>query len=568
MNISLLQQSFRAAASKVHNLMRSASSIFQVVILLTLLAANFCFAAQDEEASKSEFGVITAQHGYVVDEDDEILETLDALSVVDIEQVNDPWLFVSTAAGTKGWIRTEQLHRSSLFPQITSENESAIRKSLEQAKIAVATSTNGENATVIEQMDAALQTFETKVGKDNTGYAWLLAYHSAIQIEQGEEEAAGETLKQAEQILRSLKALDSLHAADVFNAKAILAQTQGNSDAAIHDYQSALRIIRSHLSANHSDVRVLSSNLASAYDESGKPKLAIPHQRRAKEIGAIILPADVVERVDDCRNLAAYLFNSEEYKDARGELLEAKLMLEANETFSLTGTLEVMLDLSENYYQTSDPAMARERLNEIVAVLAIGSTGDDDAFDSASNRLHARTSKLLGLVESSVSRHAVALGHFEESLSFVDETAPDASDADTATEAGNMAAKLERYGAARRFYQKSLSMYEILEATKSDAAVQVQTLLAELPKDDGTPTPQDDSTDVAHVLVTAPHGYLTDESGKLVRTIRYFSYLEVVGETETSFRVRDQKSELFIRKELVRRWQDVAFLWRHVRTGG
>lgn len=83
------------------------------------------------------------------------------------------------------------------------------------------------------------------------------------------------TLKQSEKIFNDLGESKSLHAAELFNMKAIVADSEGDLETAIANYQEALLISSSFLGLDHMDIRVVSTSLASAYSQKGDLDVAI-----------------------------------------------------------------------------------------------------------------------------------------------------------------------------------------------------------------------------------------------------------------------------------------------------
>jgi len=186
---------------------------------LALVAMTTCC----HRAISQDFAIVTCERAYVVDEEDAIVQQLTTFSTVDIIDPGEPWLLVKTDTGKQGWIRRELVHMSTEFDDITEDNSAAIREILEIARNAEVLRSEGEYDRSVAQMKSALKKIENTFGTDNTGYAWLLAYLVPQQLDAEDTVGASATLKQAEKIFRDLGELQSLHAADLFNVKAILA---------------------------------------------------------------------------------------------------------------------------------------------------------------------------------------------------------------------------------------------------------------------------------------------------------------------------------------------------------
>ena len=58
------------------------------------IAIFLCSLLIDSTIFADEFGVVTSLHAYIVDQDDEVIETLTTFATVDIVTDGDPWLYV------------------------------------------------------------------------------------------------------------------------------------------------------------------------------------------------------------------------------------------------------------------------------------------------------------------------------------------------------------------------------------------------------------------------------------------------------------------------------------------
>jgi tetratricopeptide (TPR) repeat protein len=520
-------------------------SLLTAKLLMPLLLLG---CGVNDETSGQEFGVVTSEHGYIVAEDDKILETLDTFAVVDIQEEVDGILIVKSAKGTIGRMPVEELHRSSWFELITPENSAQIRKAVRQ--IEIAHSGAAGKLSPIEQMQAGLDSLEAAIGADNTGYAWVLCYLAFMQTEDGDLESAQATLARSQKILEDLDAMEFLHAADFYNVRAVMNQNEGSYDAAISDYQKAIEISTKFLGDIHMDLRVVHSNLANACFQNGEIESAIQHQQQARGMGAEILPADVIERINDNRNLALYLTEAERFEEAKTLLLEAKLMLEASASPDLAMLIETGLDLGQCYYSLNENLVARRRLEEIVTVLNENESLEEVTGTDVSP-LRIRAHMLLGLVESAVQRDEAALAHHEKAISYSSPESPDFNAARAAQEAGDAAQRLGRLDVARKSYKLSIAIYTALEGDDGDNVTAVKELLAALDGEMPAPKPSGDAAS-EYVLVTGSRGFLTDTKGAVVAIVPGLSLLEVAGTTDDSFYVHHEGRELLIRKELVR----------------
>ena len=538
----------------------------RTTVAIAVLLLSLCLQPQTlADETSGEFGVVTATHAYIVDEDDEIVETLTTFATVDIVKDGDPWLYVRSGSDNEGWIRKEQLHRSSLFPYINEENNPAIRAALKTASEAELLAVDEKLPEAVTKMKAALKQLEDNFGRDNTGYAWLLTYMASMQLQQELTQDVGNTLKQAQTILNNLGESKSLHAADLFNTKAIVANSEGDHETAIANFQEALLISSSILGLDHSDIRIVSMNLADSYFQKGDLDVAITTQRRAQEIGVRILPPDVIERMTDSRNLGVYLLNAGKYHEAKAELLEAYRMLVVNEFSPLDTAADIQLFLAETYYQLGQNGVARRLLKEVEVALDA-----DDLLpgkgETANPELNGRTANLQGLVEESAGRSEVALAHYERAFAIYKELGPSVDAAFVLKNAGDVTSKLERTQDAEKFYRQSLAMFSKVEGADSENVATLRDLLKNLPAGDKKMTQdapskssseKSDDDRVTHVMIASPEGYLLDTKDKVAETVPACTLLEVVAETDDSYQVLFRDGSYFVRREMVRVRRDI-----------
>lgn len=548
------------APQSLHALFAQASvmlSTGKAVRLLIVLSLLYVFARSNFVAA-GEFAVVTSEHGYVVDEDDLIVETLTPFCTVDVVEAVAPWLVVVTESGKKGWIRTEQVHRSSMFSYIDDENADDIRQIL--SMVANALKNNDDNEGVVANLTKALKTMADKFGKDNTGYAWLLTYKAYAQFETNDAPGAIKTLGEAEQILRNLGELKSLHAADWLNTKALIAKEQGDYETAIALFQEGMLLSSSVLGVNHADIRVITINLADAYHQKGDLDVAIRTMQRCKEIGTTILPPDVAERISDCLSLAVYLSDMDRHEEAFVERLEAFQMVAARDYAPLPLAITTQIDLATSHYTLGQSAVARYRLKKVKEMLD-GFDPDTEPFaDDYSipldlDQAYGDMFYLLGLVEQSVERNELALDFFEQSIEKFEAAESRFNIAYAATEAGHVAVKLEKIEEASSFYAAAIEIYKDLEGDDSESASELVTLLNGLPtvKTSVAPAMENKTLDNGEfVMVAAPEAPLLDDQGKTVSLAGACSLLEVVGQSETAYKVKIGSQTLSINKQLVR----------------
>ena len=253
-------------------------------------------------ATAAEFAVVTGEHGYLLGDDGHVVATLPQMTVVDLIDQDGPLLHVTTSDGITGRIHPQLVHRSSLFSYITVDNSEVIRRALELV---------GESGRVLDEdpdqavslVQQAIDLLEQSSEDPYPVSAWVMAYFAWLQHTNGDSATAMDTIQMARRQLEHINQTKHLQAADVFNTLAILHQEQGKPEEALSAYQEALLIVAGDLGPQHSDVRIIYTNIAMVYADLGDLRQAARAQQLALSIGKAILPDTAGERIDDAARL-------------------------------------------------------------------------------------------------------------------------------------------------------------------------------------------------------------------------------------------------------------------------
>lgn len=299
------------APSKRTKLLRIAcclliSCLFSTSVFATQKAGTQIRKPRRQPGPKpGEYVVVTAPTGYLLDNRGNVLQQLPVWTHLLVAGSEQGLHRVETPAGRKGWINSALVQPN---PLKSASQEDLI--AAEKAVLLLARSMQQLNAdqraAALGSALGALKEVESTIGRYNELCPWILATVGYLQLANGNAAAAEATLTKADGILRNLKTR-GIARADVLNARAILLGSQNEYDAAIAAYKRAIVLSSGFNGDSHSDVRVITGNLAATYSMAGNQIEAARQQLVAHKIGKRILPDGAKEQVESAYLLGSYL---------------------------------------------------------------------------------------------------------------------------------------------------------------------------------------------------------------------------------------------------------------------
>lgn len=419
-----------------------------------------------QPAAAEEFAVVTGEHGYLLGDDGEVIATVPQMTIVDVISDDDAELRVGTSDGIVGLIRGQLVHRSSRFSYITDENRDVVREAL----TLVSDSTrlpDDDPSRAIALVQQAVSRLEESFEDPLPVSAWVLAYLAWLQHSGGDPTTAMDTIQMARRQLDQLNQPKHLQAADVFNMLAILLQEQGKPGEALSAYQEALLIAAGDLGPQHSDVRIICTNIAGVYAELGDLTQAARAQKLARSIGQTILPDSAVERIDDAARLAQYLTDDEQYATAtplREELAGLHERIHPDDVFA---AVENAIRLAELYRLVDQPLDAERILLRFLVRLS-----NEPATVADPHR--GRIQNVLGLLSFDEENYVGAARNFITATRLLADSDPDANTAVIHENAGNALVAQNKNVEALEYYQSALQIFLEVEGEDSVAAAELR----------------------------------------------------------------------------------------------
>ncbi len=323
-------------------------------VMLASCLAQAGQSKKSEPAASSDYVVVTALTGYLLTDRGNVLEELPTWTHLRIEKSEPTRLRVTTPVGQVGWIRRELVQPNPLENPSEEDLIAAEKVALLLAK-SNKQFDNGDTPAGVRSTKEALRIVEAAIGRYNLLCPWVLSHVAYGQYLSDDLDGAKASLARADAILKKLKTGGSVQA-DVENIRAIVLATAGDMRAAFAAYAKAIAAAKRFGGDQHSDVRVIMMNLASSHARAGNFKEAARIQEKVCDIGAAILPPDVIEHASAKSMFGWYLSSSGQTVEAVPHLQESLRRYRRLKGEKDAGTVEVRDLLAEI------PAVFREEI--------------------------------------------------------------------------------------------------------------------------------------------------------------------------------------------------------------
>lgn len=496
--------------------------------ILFLIALSLCFLSG---AAANELAVVTAETGYLLNENDEIVNTVALFQPLDI--TGEVGEFISVQFQNQALrIHSGVVHRTSHFEDYDQKTISALREVFDLLHESNRLYGSGNQKDALQKAEEAVSVARDRLGQSTTWAMWAMQFHAYLLIQSDEIQQATEVTNECIALMETLDASDSLHAADVLNVLAVLREAEGDFEAAISAYRRATIILLTELGLQHHDVAVIRLNHAGAQETNGDLPQAIQLQRLALLTFTRILPPSAKVFPESWQRLGQLQRDSEDHQSAIESFRTAIDLFSQHHSDRLSEMANVNTDLIYSYTQTEDFVLAESTClsNSIIAL----------QLSDSDKRYYQRDVELRrGNIDFAQSDYEAALKHYQDAAFLTDVEICEVDDGVARESIGDVFLELGKIEDAVKAYEQAIAHYAISVGSESDEVLDLRDYVythADIPYE----------ASGAYCVVAMPEGILTDENGKFINTVPGLTVLPLVATEEDSAVIKYNETTAYI----------------------
>ncbi|MCA9008828.1 MAG: tetratricopeptide repeat protein [Planctomycetaceae bacterium] len=444
-----------------------------------------------------DFVVVTSGNGYLLDTDNQVAKKVPFMTVLDVEASRTPYFLVD--GGLK--IHRDQVHHSASFDYMK-ENLPGARQALQTLSECFRDGIESDEA--IETANRAIDQIKAAFSAQTPATAWFLQTLAALQSDQGDLEAANETLDAADTLLKEIGQVRHVQAFDVFNMRGLLKSQEGDVLEAIRLFNEALLITSADLGSTHLDAATILTNMSVSYEAIGETAQAVRAQLLATRIRDQVLPPKAIEVPDTYARLGSLKSADGQYQNA---IADFKLAAELYRGHSdqAANVITMLLQIGDAYELLKDYEAA-----ELSYIAGNGELNQLDETDALAWRKAIIIRQ--ALLDHGRGDDSEALSHLRAAEDLYDQESPQNEDGQTFENTGNIYASQRDNASAKKYFVKALKIYAETDGETSEAVLQIDELIADL---DGA---RDGSLDDV-VMTSDLNAYMFDGEGNFLTAV-------------------------------------------------
>lgn len=482
-------------------------------------------------AAADELAVVTAETGYLLNDNNETVDTVSLFQPLDIKGEAGEYILVQIGDQSLR-IHSGVVHRTSHFDHYDQKTISALREVFDLLHESNKLYDSGKNEDAVRKADEAATDVLEKLGKSTTWEMWARQFQAYLLLQSGDIQRAKKVAKECVELMEKLDARESLHAADVFNILAMLRGAEENWEAAISAYRQATLIVLKELSLLHHDVAVIRMNHAEAQQANGDLPQAIQLQKLALLTFSKILPPSAKVFPENWQRLGQFQRDYEDHQSAIESFRTAIGLFSKHHPTLLSELANVNTDLIYSHTQMEDFVLAESTcLSNLIVALQLS---------DREKRYYERDVALRqGNIDFAQSNFQAALKHYQDAAFLADIKNCEVDDGIARESIGDVFLELGKIEDAVKAYEQAIEHYAISVGSESDEVLNLRDYVyahADIPYE----------ASGAYCVVAMPEGILTDENGKFISTVPGLTVLPLVATEEDSAVVKYNEKTAYV----------------------
>ncbi|MEP3479950.1 MAG: CHAT domain-containing tetratricopeptide repeat protein [Fuerstiella sp.] len=470
---------------------------------ITVLSV-FLLAQMPMAFAENEFAIVTGQHGYLLNDRDQVVDSVIMGAVFRVTDETGDFLVVRHL-GEKLRLHKRLCLSSEDWDYVNADNAERVFASLKQLELGLREQELGNNDRAIEVLQKAASATDRKLPI----HAWIGCFEAYIHFTNEDYGKANSILAECQTELRETGAEAEFFGSDLLNTQALIKSGEGELTEAVKLHEQALSASKGKRPKNHVDIAILNSNLSAAYSAAEDYSAAINSQKKALDIFKTIYPPSAKELPLATVRLANTYQDAEQFDDAAKFYESALRNLITYHPHLIYEVASARESLADTHRSLGNYDASEKACRDLIKSLRKFDFEDDIAYrKSAYQRL--------ALSNYDQENYAAALQYCEDAIKLADQENFNLVDGFTFEFGGDAYVGLKRFTEAKLTYEKAVEIYVQVEGADSQNLVTVRASLTQIEAD----IAEAESVGLDSVVVVAePRGYLLDEDDNIITLV-------------------------------------------------